>query len=423
MTKPNDQGLLDQLERFLREAITSLDPEPAHTRGKPRILPALTLWAGLLVCVARGFSSQLELWRLLTRQGLWDFPRFTVSDDAVYKRLKNAPADTMKTVFKHVTKLLSFRFNDAVQPLASFAAGVFALDEMTLDALKQRLPSLRGRTEAILPGVISALFDIRTQRWHHLEFHGNTDQNEKVAARAMLEVIPTGSLILADLGYFAFAWFDDLTTRGFHWVSRLRVKTSFEVIHTLYEGNGVLDAVVWLGAHRANRGGHAVRLVTFTHHKMTWRFITNVLDPNVLTAREISELYARRWDIEMMFNLVKTHLKLHLLWSAHENVVLHQVWAVFTVAQVILGLRGEIALRVKADVFEVSLELLIRWLPRLARDGQDPVAALVAWGRAARIIRPTTRFRWGVPEVDLAGYRPLPLGTVLTREARYARKA
>jgi hypothetical protein len=169
MTKPNDQGLLDQLERFLREAITSLDPEPAHTRGKPRILPALTLWAGLLVCVARGFSSQLELWRLLTRQGLWDFPRFTVSDDAVYKRLKNAPADTMKTVFKHVTKLLSFRFNDAVQPLASFAAGVFALDEMTLDALKQRLPSLRGRTEAVLPGVISALFDIRTQRWHHLE--------------------------------------------------------------------------------------------------------------------------------------------------------------------------------------------------------------------------------------------------------------
>jgi hypothetical protein len=422
MTKPSTTQLTNQLEDILRTVITDLNPEPAHLRGKPRTLPALALWAGLLVCVARGFTAQLELWRLLTSQGLWDFPRFTLSDDAVYKRLKNASQDTMKTVFEHVTMLLCLRFTHPVQALAPFASGVFALDEMTLDRLKKCLPSLRGTAETILPGVITALFDVRSQLWHHIEFHESTVQNEKVAARTMLESIPAGSLILADLGYFAFKWFDDLTDQGFHWVSRLRAKTSYELIHTLYEANGVLDAIIWLGAHRSDRAAHAVRLVVFTKNTTTWRYVTNVLDPRVLSIRDISVLYARRWDIEMMFNLVKTHLKLHVLWSSQINVVLHQVFAVFTVAQVMLGLRSEIAVRAKADVFDVSLELMIRWLPRFAQGGEDPVGIIVERGRAAKIIRPAGRLRWALPEVGLDRISWLPDGVVLTRVARYAGK-
>jgi hypothetical protein len=423
MTKPNQpEPITQQLEDFLKTVITDLNPEPTHTRGKPRTLPALALWAGMLVCVARGFTAQLELWRLLSSKGLWDFPRFALSDDAVYKRLKNASQDTMKTVFEHVTMLLALRFSSPVQPLAAFATGVFALDEMTLDQIKKRLPSLRGKIQTVLPGTITALFDVRSQLWRRLEFHESTVQNEKVAARSMLEFIPKGSLVLADLGYFAFAWFDHLTDQGFHWVSRLRAKTSFEVIHTLYESNGVLDAIIWLGKHRADQAAHAVRLVVFTKNKTTWRYVTNVLDPRVLSVREISVLYARRWDIEMMFNLVKTHLNLHVLWSSHVNVVLHQVFAVFTVAQVILGLRSEIAVRAQADVFDVSLDLMIRWLPRFAEGGEDPVLVLVERGRAAKIIRASSRFRWEVPEVPLSRVVWLPEGVVLTRVARYAGK-
>ena len=423
MTQPtHSEPITQQLEDFLKTVITDLNPEPAHTRGKPRTLPALALWAGLLVCVARGFSAQLELWRLLTSQGLWYFPRFTLSDDSVYKRLKNASKDTMKTVFEHVTMLLTLRLSNPVQPLALFACGVFALDEMTLDQIKKRLPSLRGKVETVLPGTLTALFDVRAQLWRRIEFHENTVQNEKVAARSMLEFIPAGSLILADLGYFAFAWFDDLTDRGFHWVSRFRAKTSFELIHTLYEGHGVSDTIVWLGKHRADRAAHAVRLVVFTKNKTTWRYVTNVLDPRVLSVREISVLYARRWDIEMMFNLIKTHLNLHVLWSSHVNVVLHQVFAVFTVAQIILGLRSEIATRANADVFDVSLDLMIRWLPRFAEGGEDPVLAMVERGRAAKIIRAASRFRWEMPDVLLERVVWLPGGTVLSRVARYAGK-
>jgi Transposase DDE domain len=417
-----DPQLLTELEAFIQNVITNLNPEPARTRGQPRVLPALALWSGMLVAVIRGFSSQLEIWRLLSQQGLWDFPRFTIGDDAVYKRLKNASADTLKVVFEQITLLLNLNFKTPIQSLASFAKGVFALDEMTLDQVKKRLPSLRSSENAVLLGTITALFDVRRQLWYKLEFHENTLQNEKIAAREMLEFIPVGSLILADLGYFAFTWFDELTTRGFYWVSRMRAKTSYVVIHTLFERNGILDAIVWLGKHRADKAGHAVRLVEFTKNGSTWRYLTNVLDPRVLSIREISVLYARRWDIEMMFNLVKTHLKLHLLWSSQLNVVLHQVFAVFSVAQVILGTRAEIASRANADVFDVSLDLMIRWLPRFAMDGVDPVQVLAERGRVAKIIRASTRMKWIAEEVGLEGYSFLPIGTVLVREARYAGK-
>ena len=39
------------------------------------MLPGLGLWAGLVVCVLRGFTSQLALWRLLSTVGLWRYPR------------------------------------------------------------------------------------------------------------------------------------------------------------------------------------------------------------------------------------------------------------------------------------------------------------------------------------------------------------
>jgi len=71
--------------------------------------------------------------------------------------------------------------------------------------------------------------------------------------------------VLADLGYFAFPWFDDLTDRRSWYVSRLRLTTSDAVPHTSYRDGETFDGVVWLGAYRADRAKHAVRLVQFRH--------------------------------------------------------------------------------------------------------------------------------------------------------------
>jgi Transposase DDE domain len=414
--------LIRSIEDFLKPILLELSTAPPRTGpGRPWVLPAFALWAGVLVGVARGFSSQLEIWRLVSAGGLWDLPHYAVKDDALYQRLKEAGRDTFQVLFERVTAVLQ-RQRRPVSSLAAFAKGVYALDGMTLDAVSKRLPSLRGRDDTVLPGKVAAVFDVRAQLWRTITVLEEARANDKSAARDLLAGLASGSLILADLGYFAFKWFDDLTDEGYFWISRLRAKTSYVPIHVFYQGAGVLDALVWLGQHRADRAAHAVRLVQVTRQGKTWAYLTNVLDPQRLSLADISQLYARRWDIERMFNLVKTHLHLHWLWSSQLTVVIHQVYAVFSVAQIILGLRAEIAERAQADVEEVSLDLMIRWLPRFAQNGQDPVQQIAERGRFAKIIRPVNRTKRELPELALSDYLPAPSNLSLTRVPRYAGK-
>jgi hypothetical protein len=431
-TNPTSSGaplvpVVGDIETFLQDAIRQLEPDPAEPRpGRPRILPSLCLWAGLLVCVLRGFSSQLALWRLLSQEQLWFYPRFPVSDQAVYNRLARAGTAPLEQVFRQFTTLLAERLAPyAATTLAPFASEVVVLDETTLDPVARTLPALRSippGDHRLLPGVLAGVFDVRRQLWRRLEHRADVQQNEKVVARALIRDLPAGSLILADLGYFGFQWFDDLTDQGYYWLSRLRAKTSYTVLHTSYQQGETLDAIIWLGTYRADRAKHAVRLVQFRHQGALHRYITNVDDPLILPIREIARLYARRWDIELAVKLVKTHLGLHLLWSAKAVVILQQVWAVLIIAQILQALRLEIAGRAGVDPFDVSLPLLIEYLPRRAYGGHDPVAFVVERGRAMGIIRPSRRTIIQAPEVDPNELVPLPPELVLVREPRYAQR-
>lgn len=206
-------------------------------------------------------------------------------------------------------------------------------------------------------------------------------------------------------------------------MSRLRQKTSYTVRHVYYQHGDTFDGLVWLGAYRADRAATTVRLVQFRIDAVSYRYITNVHDPTLLPLRQIAALYQRRWDIELAFNVIKTHLGLHLLWSGKDGVILAQVWAVLIIAQILQALRVEVAGRAGVDPFEVSLPLLIELAPQFAADGHDPVAMLVARGRAAGVIRPSRRTANRAPFIPPHLLRPPPPDLVDSRPPRYAHKA
>lgn len=64
------------------------------------------MWAGLLTCVLRGWSSQLALYRLLTLGSFWHYPRLAISDQAVYKRLAQEGTKPLVALFTQLTALL-----------------------------------------------------------------------------------------------------------------------------------------------------------------------------------------------------------------------------------------------------------------------------------------------------------------------------
>lgn len=427
---PDSEKVVGDIESFLRETISQMEPDGAeeHWRrpGRPRVLPSLALWAGMLVCVIHGFTSQLAVWRLLSEGQFWFYPRFPIGDQAVYNRLEREGVAALVKLFCKISLVLRERLAPFLDlTLAPFAREVMVLDESALDQVARYLPALREVPKGdnrLLPGKIAGLFDIRRQQWWKVEHIENPDQNEKVSARGLLLGLCKGSLILADLGYFAFAWFDYLTDEGYYWVSRFRAKTSYSLLHVYYQNGETFDGIVWLGAYRADMAAHAVRMVRFRVGGNLYTYLTNVLDPKLLPMLEIARLYARRWDFELAMKLIKRHLKLHILWSAKDVVVLQQVWAVLTISQILQALQVEIAGRAGVDTFDVSMALLVQYAPQYAYTGRNVVDVFVNQGRELRFIRPSTRTVIRAPVIDPSEMAPLPSDLVLIREPRYARR-
>jgi hypothetical protein len=416
---------LAAIETVLADLIPRLAPAP-NPRGRPEIVPGVLLWTGLLVCLLRQTGSQLALWRLLSQSGLWHFPRIPVTAEAIRIRLERSGPAIMQNLFVDVTAELARTWpGDAT--LAPFATGVYALDESTLDTIARTLPTLRTVPVGdvrLLPGKLCTAFDLRTQRFATVQTTDLPRQNVRVAARGLLATLPAGSLIVADLGYFGFRWFDDLTEGGYYFISKCRQKTSCEVVHVLAQRmtphGPVRDELVWLGAHRADRAKHLVRRVTVPVGRTPQVYLTNMLDPGVLPIAEVVRIYARRWDIEAAFKLVKRELGLHLLWSAKWELILTQLWGVLLLAQIASALRTEVARRAGIDPAAVSLTLLLRDLPLLVRDhGPDTLDRLatlpVVRGGYLRPSRVAVRT---VP--DPGPVTPPPPDLVTVRAPRYA---
>ena len=425
---PDFLGTLALVEEELCDLIGALPPTPQRAGpGRPTILPAAALWAGLLVAVLRGFSSQLDLWRLLSLRRLWYFPRFPVSDQAIYKRLSQSSSNGLQDLFVRFSTLLAARL--AGRPAlkaAAFATDIVAIDGSTLDQVARHLPRLRevpAKDPRLLAGKIAGLFDLRLQQWRTVRVIDDPCQNDKVAARDLVSTLPPQSLVVADLGYFGYAWFDWLTEHRYWWVSRIRKDTSYHIVHTFYRQGETFDGLVWLGAYRADRAAEAVRLVTYRKGAILHRYITNVRDPHAFPLAEIAQVYARRWDIEMAFLHVKQHLGLHLLWSGQPQVIQAQVWAVLIIAQALLALRQEIAAQADCDPFEVSLGLMVRYLPQFAAQGLDPIASFIEFGWQAGFLRRSRRITIRAPEIPATALVPPPPDLVLVRTPRHANKS
>lgn len=423
----------DQIEDFLQTALEGLSRETVPTAptraGRPQHLPSSSLWMAVLVCVVRGMRSQRAIWRLLASCGLWSLPCYDIVDQTVYKRLEQEGSGPLQQLFAQISHLLAQWLEPAKQAyeqkmgsLASFAPEVVALDEMWADPVTRRLPLLRAARKGdavLLPGKLLALFDVRLQQWRAIEYVAQVSQNCKKHAREMLKYVAQGALILADLGYFGFEWFDELTDAGYAWVSRWREQTSYTIVHIYYQDADTFDGLIWLGAYETV-AAHVVRLVRFRRAGIIRQYITNVRNPLLVPLREIARLYVRRWDIELGFLTLKQYLGLHLLWSSKPEVILIQVGACLIIAQILQAIRMEVAFRAQVDAFEVSLPLLIDYLPQFSAHGRDGISECVRQGRTLGLIRPSTRTTIEAPDIPLTALLPLPAETIVWCPPHYS---
>lgn len=401
---------------------------PRRKRGAPAKLPLTQLWLALLIATIRQVRHLKTIWRCLCVQDTGSFPAVHLSYEAVRKRLLTAGTDSLQALFVSITQALAgWTQKDPSSPesLAPFAKEVVALDETTFDALRRATSDLREVPDGnphLLPGKLAGLFDLRSQRWLRLQFRADVLAGCNTGILLLLSGLQKGSLILADLGYFSFPWFDYLTEQGFFWVSRLKKRTTYEIVQVLAsdDQSGLLDAIVWLGTYRADRAGNAVRLVIFSVGGQQYQYLTNVLDPKQLSMLAIAQLYSRRWDIELAFKLLKCELGLHLWWGARPELVMIQLWIALILAQLLHALQAHVAMQAQVEPFDVSLHVLVELLPVLAAEETSVVDRLIAQGRFLGLIRPSCRTTIVAPVVRPSMIVSTSCGKHLRRLARYA---
>lgn len=421
-------SLLTHLLSLLTPQDSSPQPADKPGRGRPPTFSLEHLWLAILVGMLNQADGLRRIWRSMRSGPIGPFPAITVTYSAVRDRLLKASMLPLQQFFVQIrAALLLFQEQSGVTalPLARFAPQVVALDESSLDELKRLTEDLRevpDKSAQLRPGKLAGLFDVRSQQWVRLQFRADVPAGCNRGVTALLWELQRGALILADLGYFGFPWFDYLTERGYHWISRVKAKTSYTIHQVLYEDKmgGMLDAIVYLGAYRADQAAYAARLVQFRLAGITYEYFTNVLDPAQLPILEIAQLYARRWDIELAFKTLKRETGLALWWGASQELVLIQLWLALILAQILHSLQLITAHAAGVDPFDVSMKLLVEQLACSKLQGGAMLDLLVANGRDLGLIRPSSRRQVQVPDFKPECIRSLFEGPPPPRHARYA---
>jgi hypothetical protein len=387
------------------------EPTPRRGRGRPQQVCWIHLWSSLLLCALQGMHSFADWRRLVGLQQIGPFAPVWLTRNGLVKRLLQAGLVPLQELWEMVNVRLAHTGPSGVSAeVAAFATGIFALDETRLDTVGRYLKPLHAlstQDPACFAGKLVGLFDLRNQRWSQWEWRENVQENCRVDMLDFLQELWTGSLLLFDLGYFSFPFFDTLTQRKVWWVSRYRENTSYSIAHVFYRHQEKLDALIWLGTGK-KQARHLIRLVRLGDGIGVRMYLTNVCDPQMLSLGEVAQLYARRWDIEMAFRLLKEYLGMSHWWSSKQELILLQIWVVLILSHIIYALRERMAVASGCNPFEVSVPLLVELLPRLHSTSALQLEQLIQSGRQSGLLRASPRLELSVAGVEQICYQLAP---------------
>jgi hypothetical protein len=374
------------LAQYPKDALPQVDPQQVQERitglftrlnvsemfngptdpFRQRLLTIEVMMLCLLQFVLARMPSFREVVRLLTRGKIEHVDAIDVTPQAFCKRLTKIPHALFLHALQQTGAMLKKKqraLRSWVADLAPWATGVFAIDDTSLDAIARKTEYFKPHPKgdpATLGGRLACAIDLVTGKFEHIVYDTDGAANEKSHVRPLISALPTGALMMLDLGYFCFPLFDWITANNRYFITRMRTKISYETICALADKSHYRDRIIWLGAYRGDRAARPVRYVEILLDGKWWGYVTNVLDPSRLNAEQIWRLYAQRWTIEMCFAAIKRSLRLAWLRPAAHNAMLSQIWATLTVYQVLQDLRLEAAQAAGWQEDDVSWEMLMR---------------------------------------------------------------
>ena len=335
-------------------------------RLRARILTLPVMVALVVSLVWRRLGAIVEVQRVLVQEGLLGVSPLQVSEQAIAKRLDTLPASALATLFAEVSARLQAQPPPQAPGLESWRetrkqfTRVAMVDGATLQALRKKTQTLQAQPGLVLAGRRMVRVEAFTPRPLWQLYTEDAAANDKRFASEILAAVPEEGLLIVDLGFFSFLWFEDFTEQHKFFVTRLRQNTAYRTTQVLSYSPYYRDELREVGRSRSNPCRHPLRLVSVLWHGQGYRYLTNVLDPAQLSARQVGERYRRRWRIEEAFLVTKRVLDLAYLWKASANGVQLQLYATLLFYLVLLNVCQQVAQSLNAPLEHISVERVFR---------------------------------------------------------------
>jgi hypothetical protein len=210
-------------------------------------------------------------------------------------------------------------------------------------------------------------------------FHGKGTA-EPSLARPMWDGVPDHALLIADRNFIDYAQLHRFRHTGTdrHWLVHMKKNLAYQPVRDLGDGDQLVEVVI--GDHHRREDAQLprqmpVRIISYELDGGPQRLMTSLLDAERWPADEVIEMYHERWEIEIAFDELKTHMleRTESLRSKAPVGVRQEIWGLL-LAYNLIRHRMAIAAR-KLDIeprgmsFVYSLRLIRAFLIATAWDG------------------------------------------------------
>jgi hypothetical protein len=303
-----------RVQQQIEEALRAT--EDSHPRRECPLHPVLVFWLALCLPLFRAlsipnvFSTLIRPWR----ERLRGIPLRPVTDGALaHARERLGPLP-----LRHFFEALG----SDVRPQASFhGRRVWALDGVHATmpdtpanhAAFGRPGSWRGRSAFPQVSVVTlssaSTHELRGASW------GRATAAERPAALELLDLLGPSDLVIGDRGFFALWFLDRLLARKCDFL--VRVPSDVRPLRRTRRGEGDHDVVLQsshlppaLRVKGQDRPHYVLRarMIEYTlDGKERIRLLTTLQEPSI-TPLEVVRLYHDRWEAELGYDEIKTHL-------------------------------------------------------------------------------------------------------------------
>ena len=135
-------------------------------------------------------------------------------------------------------------------------------------------------------------------------------------------------IVTFDRGYNNYAQFSEFCNDRVYFVTRLKDNADYKVIkrRKTYTKKITSDHIIQFTGHVAkNKCSNELRRIRAVDSE-TGSVIVLLTNMRSCTAENISEIYRKRWKIELFFKAIKQNLKIKGFYGTSENAVKTQIW-------------------------------------------------------------------------------------------------